>query len=86
MKKYVLVGTGSRGTLAYLNPITKRYQDCAEICGVYDLDSKRAKNALAKIEADIPVYEDFDVMLNDVKPDEYIILKDIIKKVSMMKN
>ena len=73
MKKYVLVGTGSRGTLAYLNPITKRYQDCAEICGVYDLDSKRAKNALAKIEADIPVYEDFDVMLNDVKPDVVIV-------------
>ena len=47
MKKFVLVGTGSRGTLAYLNPITKRYQDCAEICGVYDLDSKRAKNAPA---------------------------------------
>ncbi len=73
MKKYVLVGTGSRGALAYIKPIYNNYADCAKLCGVYDMDSKRAAVAVKMIEADIPVYEDFDEMMQSVKPDVVIV-------------
>ncbi len=73
MKKYVQVGCGSRGILAYSKPIVQSYSDCAELCGVYDKNIKRAKLAGTLAGKDIPVFEDFDEMLSVVKPDAVII-------------
>ncbi len=73
MKKFAFVGTGSRGTHAYLKPICDKYSDCAKICGVYDIDRKRAETAVEMTGCDIPIYEDFDEMLNEIKPDAVIV-------------
>ena len=42
MKKYVQVGCGSRGTQAFAVPLVQEYSECAELCGVYDINPKRA--------------------------------------------
>ena len=73
MIKFAFVGTGSRGTFAYLKPICNEYSDCAKICGVYDIDRKRAEAAVEMTGKDIPIYDDFDEMLKDIKPDAVIV-------------
>lgn len=73
MKKYVQVGCGYRGMIAYSRPLVQNYSDCAELCGVYDINHKRAKYLSEFVGKDIPVYEDFDKMLDDVKPDAVIV-------------
>jgi len=73
MKKYVQVGCGSRGTGAYAVPLVKKYSDCAELCGVYDINPKRAALVSEYAEKDIPVFDDFDKMLEEVKPDTVIV-------------
>ena len=50
MKNYVLVGTGSRGTYAYVLPITQQYSDCAKLVGLYDINATRARMAAAEGE------------------------------------
>ncbi len=73
MKKYVQVGTGYRGMVAYARPMVQEYGDCAELCGVYDINPKRAKYLSEFVGKEIPVYTDFDDMLTKVKPDVVII-------------
>ena len=73
MKKYVQVGCGSRGTGAYAAPLVKKYSDCAELCGVYDVNPKRAALVSEYAEKEIPVFDDFDKMLEEVKPDTVIV-------------
>ena len=43
MKKYVVVGTGGRGTFSYIMPLVKEYQDCAQLVAVCDINIKRAQ-------------------------------------------
>ncbi len=73
MKKYVLVGTGSRGTQAYLVPISKDFKENGKIVGVYDTSRKRAEAAVKITGCDIPVFDDFDKMLEVTKPDYVIV-------------
>lgn len=73
MKKYVQVGCGYRGTKAYAEPMVKYYGDCAQLCGVYDINPKRAKVVSDYAGKEIPVYDDFDKMLREVKPDTVIV-------------
>lgn len=73
MKKYVQVGTGTRGIDTYAEPIVKKYSDCAELCGVYDMNPKRAALVSKYTGRDILVFDDFDKMLEIVKPDTVII-------------
>lgn len=73
MKKYVQVGCGYRGIHSYSLPIVKNYGDVAELCGVYDLNPKRAALVSEFTEKDIPVFDDFDKMLKTVKPDTVIV-------------
>ena len=65
MKKYVIVGCGSRGSGAYAMPLIRKYADCAQLCGVYDTNRKRAELIASESGADIPVYDNFDKMLED---------------------
>ena len=74
MKKYVIVGCGSRGIIAYANPMVRSYSDVAELCGVYDINQKRAEFVSEYTEKNIPVYDDFDKMLDAVKPDTVLIM------------
>lgn len=73
MKNYVLVGTGSRGTYAYVLPITQQYSDCAKLVGLYDINATRARMAAAEAAYEIPVFEDFDEMLKATRPDTVIV-------------
>ncbi len=73
MKKYVQVGCGTRGIETYAVPIVKSYSDCATLSGVYDVNPKRAALVSKYTGTDIPVFDDFDKMLDEVKPDTVII-------------
>ena len=73
MKKYVQVGCGGRGILAYAVPLVKKYKDCAQLCGVYDVNRKRAALVSRYAGEEIPVYDDFHTMLETAKPDVVIV-------------
>ena len=73
LKKYVQVGIGYRGIYSYALPILKDYGDVAELCGVYDLNAKRSALVSKFSGKDIPVFDDFDKMLEAVKPDTVIV-------------
>lgn len=73
MKTYVLVGTGSRGTSAYLVPISKYFCEFAKIVGVYDISKKRAHAAVKMCDYSIPVFDGFDEMIEKTKPDYVIV-------------
>ena len=73
MKKYVLVGCGMRGVLSYAVPMVKEFSDCAELAGVYDPNKGRMKLVSRLCEKEIPAFDDFDTMLDTVKPDAVIV-------------
>ena len=73
MKKFVQVGCGIRGIEGYAEPILKEYQEHINFCGVYDINHKRAALVSEFGGAEVPVYTDFDQMLNTVKPDTVIV-------------
>ncbi len=73
MKKYVIVGTGHRGTNSYLIPLTKSFQDCVKFCGIYDINPARARFAASRAAYPVEVFDDFDKMLETVKPDVVLV-------------
>ena len=73
MKKYVQVGCGYRGIYAYSIPLVEDFSDVGELCGVYDINYKRSRYVSEVTKKDIPVYDDFDQMLEEVKPDTVIV-------------
>ena len=73
MKRYVQVGCGFRGIFSFSVPLVKKYSDYGELCGVYDINTKRAELVSKYAEKDIPVYHDFSTMLKEVKPDTVIV-------------
>jgi len=73
MKRYVQVGCGHRGTEAYAVPLVKQYGDYGTLCGVYDVNPLRAKLVSELTGKDIPVFDDFTRMLEEVKPDTVIV-------------
>lgn len=73
MKKYAIVGTGHRGTQAYLCPLAKELPDCAVLVAACDKNPKRAEAALDYAGLKAPVYTDFDKMLRETQPDTIIV-------------
>ncbi len=73
MKKYVLVGCGMRGVLSYAVPMVKEFSDCAELSGLYDPNKGRMKLVSKLCGKEIPAFDDFDTMLDTVKPDAVIV-------------
>lgn len=69
MKNYVLVGTGWRGLLSYIEPLVKEYPDCAKLCAVCDMNGRRARFVSEYLGQEIPSYTDFDKMLEEHRPD-----------------
>jgi predicted dehydrogenase len=41
MKRYVIVGTSHRALSMYARPIVERFQDTAQLVGVYDVNGAR---------------------------------------------
>ncbi|MBQ3602841.1 MAG: Gfo/Idh/MocA family oxidoreductase [Clostridia bacterium] len=73
MKKFVQVGCGIRGIEGYAEPILKDFSEHIEMCGVYDINPKRAALVSHYGGKDVPVFDDFDEMLSSVKPDTVIV-------------
>ena len=73
MKKYVQVGCGQRGIYSYSNQLVNLYFEYGELCGVYDTNKKRAALVSTITKKEIPVYDDFDRMIEEVKPDTVIV-------------
>lgn len=71
-KKYAIVGASSRGFHMYAKPIATELKDFAELVGIYDVNSVRA-NYVSKECGNVPVYSDFDEMLQKSKPDIVIV-------------
>ncbi|MGF7146081.1 putative dehydrogenase [Anaerotaenia torta] len=73
MKKYVIVGAGMRGYYMYGKRISaEEYKEDASIEGIYDINPVRARE-FAKDCGGFPVYDNFDRMLEEVKPDYVIV-------------
>jgi predicted dehydrogenase len=73
MKRFVIVGTGGRGTGSYAGTILKEFAGRIEIVGLYDLNPMRAAACNRILGTDFPVYEDFAVMLDEARPDGVIV-------------
>lgn len=73
MKKYVQVGCGVRGIFSYSKPLVQEYAEYGALKGVYDINKKRAQYVSEMTGQEIPVFDDFDKMLEEVKPDTVIV-------------
>lgn len=68
----VMVGTGHRGIESYIMPIFKDYPDYVECLGLYDAVKERAE-VCSREYGNIPVFDDFETMLSEAKPDFVIV-------------
>ena len=73
MKKYVIAGTGTRGLHMFGKPLVSKYSEFARLAGVFDTNVKRANVFKKMTGGDLEVFEDFDHMLDAVKPDTVIV-------------
>lgn len=73
MKKYVLVGASMRAYYMYAKPLVEKFTDVAEIAGIFDTNRVRAEYIGKNITPEIPVFTDYDEMMNKVRPDAAII-------------
>lgn len=72
MKKYVLVGAGSRALYMFAKPMVTDWRGVLAFEGVYDANPVRAR-FLSEECGGIPVYDDFDGMIAAAKPDVVIV-------------
>ncbi|MBQ9097380.1 MAG: Gfo/Idh/MocA family oxidoreductase [Clostridia bacterium] len=73
MKRYAQVGTSYRGYMMYASNLVKEFGDCAELVGLCDLNPKRAAVYNSELGTNIPIFTDFEEMINTVKPDVVIV-------------
>lgn len=71
-KKYVIAGAGHRALHMFALPLVRRFQDVAELAGIYDINAKRAKT-MSDMCGGVPVYEDFEEMLASSGADAVIV-------------
>lgn len=72
MKFYAFAGASSRAISMFALPIAQRFRDTARIVGVFDVNPHRAR-LLSERAAHPPVFDNFDVMLRETKPDCVIV-------------
>lgn len=73
MKKYAIVGTGARGYFMFGQAIVERYRHLASLVGLCDTNPKRARWVQEQLGGDVPVFTDFDQMIQQTKPDVVIV-------------
>ncbi len=73
MKRYAIVGTGSRAGM-FVNAIRNTFPEFAEIVALCDFSQTRM-NYYQKQMGEIPTYhaDDFEKMINETKPDSVIV-------------
>lgn len=72
MKRYALAGASSRGFRMYAVPITETFKDYAKLVGIFDINRKRSEYISNRCGG-IPVFDDFDKMLEETHPDYVIV-------------
>lgn len=72
MKKYVLVGAGSRALYMFAKPMVTDWKETVQFEGVYDINPVRA-GFLSEECGGVPVYDDFHRMMTIVKPNVVIV-------------
>lgn len=55
MKRFVQVGCGIRGIEGYAEPVLKDFKEHIELCGVYDINPKRAALVSFHGGTDVPI-------------------------------
>jgi predicted dehydrogenase len=73
MKRFVIIGTGGRGTESYAATLLREFPDTIELAGLYDINPKRAEASNLILGTRIPVFADADLMLRTVRPDAVIV-------------
>lgn len=73
MKKYVLVGASGRSLNMFAKPLADEYSDIIEIVGIFDTNSIRANYVRENTDPNIPVFSDYDEMMEKTRPDAAII-------------
>ena len=73
MKRFVIIGTGGRGTDSYAATLLKEFPDTIQLAGLYDLNPKRAEATNLILGTQIPVFTDVDAMLRTVQPHAVIV-------------
>ncbi len=73
--KVALVGTGNRGTYSWAKPVIDTYKDYLEMVALCDINPKRvaASKSILNINAKTYVARDFDLMIQETKPDIVIV-------------
>ena len=73
MKRMVIVGAGFRCYHMFAKSIRDRFSDRCKLVGVCDPNYKRAQIYIDTIDKDMKYYEDFDEMLEQLKPDAVLV-------------
>ena len=72
-RRYVLVGTGDRGLDMFARPLLSTHADVGELVGMYDLNPLRAAAAAALCDHRVPVFDSFEGMVAETRPDVVIV-------------
>lgn len=68
----MLAGTGHRGVQSYIKPIVEDFSDYVVCKGLFDAVKARAE-VCSREYGNIPVFDDYEAMLDAVKPDFVIV-------------
>ncbi len=72
-RKIVIVGASYRAMHGFINNIQKYYGEQYEIAGVSDLTIDKVEDLNSYIDKNFKAYNDFDLMLAEVRPDVAVI-------------
>lgn len=72
MKKYVIAGASGRAYYLFAKSLKEGFSDCAQVTGIFDPNPLRAEK-FKEIDPDYRIYTDFDLMIEQEKPDAVIV-------------
>lgn len=72
MKTYAFAGASSRALSMYVKPMVKDFSEDCKVLGIYDANIGRARK-VSELAGGLPVFEDFETMLRETKPDCVIV-------------
>ncbi len=73
MKKYCIVGAGSRGISMFGEDLVSHYRDVAQLTGICDINPGRVAYATKRLGGEVRGFTDFDHMLDQVPCDVVIV-------------
>jgi len=72
-KRYVVVGTGSRGIYMFARPLLTTYTEFCELVGLCDRNALRLEAARRMLQTDVPADTDFRRLLRKTNPDVVVV-------------